>query len=95
MRKYHKLTVSGLENETQDSMRVSLDVPADVTDQFGFLPGQHLPMQIEVDGKPVRRTYSICSMPGEFPLQIGVRLQPGGVFPVTSATNCGAVTAST
>ena len=80
MRKYHPLTVSALHNETPDSVRVSLAVPDDVRDAFEFLPGQHLPMQINLDGKPVRRTYSICSVPGEHPLQIGVRVQPGGVF---------------
>ena len=80
MRKYHLLTVSDLAEETADSMRVGLTVPDDVRDEFDFLPGQHLPMQITVDGKPVRRTYSICTVPGEVPLQIGVRVQPGGVF---------------
>ena len=40
----------------------------------------HLPIQIEVDGKPVRRTYSICSSPGNGTLQLGIRIQPGGVF---------------
>jgi len=80
MRKYHLLTVTELQNETPDSVRVALRVPDDVTDEFEFLPGQHLPMQITLDGKPVRRTYSICSVPGEMPLEIGVRVQPGGLF---------------
>ena len=80
MRKYHPLTVASLDNETPDSVRVALSVPDAVRDEFAFLPGQHLPLQIQVDGKPVRRTYSICSVPGEMPLQIGVRIQPGGVF---------------
>jgi ring-1,2-phenylacetyl-CoA epoxidase subunit PaaE len=68
MRKFHSLTVSDKRNETADSVR------------FEFLPGQHLPIQIEVDGKPVRRTYSICSVPGKEALELGVRIQPGGCF---------------
>jgi ring-1,2-phenylacetyl-CoA epoxidase subunit PaaE len=48
--------------------------------EFEFLPGQHLPIQIEVDGKPVRRTYSICSVPGKEPLELGIRIQPDGCF---------------
>lgn len=80
MRKYHLLTVTELKNETPDSVRVSLAVPEEVRAEFEFLPGQHLPMQIHVDGKPVRRTYSICSVPGQMPLEIGVRVQPGGLF---------------
>jgi ring-1,2-phenylacetyl-CoA epoxidase subunit PaaE len=61
-------------------MRVALSVPDDVREAFRFLPGQHLPLQILLDGNPVRRTYSICSIPGELPLEIGVRVQPGGQF---------------
>lgn len=80
MRKYHQLTVTELQNETPDSMRVALSVPEDARDEFEFLPGQHLPMQISLDDKPVRRTYSICSVPGEMPLLLGVRVQPGGLF---------------
>jgi len=80
MRKYHQLTVTEVEQETPDSMRVALDVPEEERDAFRFLPGQHLPMQITLDDKPVRRTYSICSVPGEWPLRIGVREQPGGLF---------------
>jgi len=80
MRKYHQLTVTEVEQETPDSMRVALDVPAEERDVFRFLPGQHLPMQITLQDKPVRRTYSICSVPGEWPLRIGVRVQPGGKF---------------
>jgi ring-1,2-phenylacetyl-CoA epoxidase subunit PaaE len=39
-----------------------------------------LPIQAEIDGRRVRRTYSICSVPGTLPLEIGIRVQPGGVF---------------
>lgn len=80
MRKYHSLTVLKKYNETPDSVCLALDVPADVSKEFEFLPGQHLPLQISIDGKPVRRTYSICSVPGELPLRLGIRIQPGGVF---------------
>ena len=80
MRKYHSLTVVEKLNETPDSVHLGLEVPADIRDEFEFLPGQHLPLQIVVDGKPVRRTYSICSVPGEWPLRLGIRVQPGGTF---------------
>ena len=61
-------------------MRVALQVPEDLQQQYAFLPGQHLPIQITVNGRKVRRTYSICSVPGEQPLVLGVRVQPGGMF---------------
>ena len=61
-------------------MRIALGVPEEFADEYEFLPGQHLPFQVTVDGKKLRRTYSICSEQNERPLEIGVRIQPGGVF---------------
>jgi ring-1,2-phenylacetyl-CoA epoxidase subunit PaaE len=80
MRQYHPLTIERVERETADSVRVSLAVPEALREEFAFLPGQHLPVQATVDGKKLRRTYSICSAPGALPLEIGVRVQPGGLF---------------
>ncbi|MFQ5610045.1 MAG: 2Fe-2S iron-sulfur cluster-binding protein [Woeseiaceae bacterium] len=80
MRQFHKLKVQNKTHETRDSVRIALDVPERLRADFGFLPGQHLPIQIESDGKHLRRTYSVCSTPGDWPLVIGVRVQPGGVF---------------
>ena len=80
MRKYHTLTVASLDSETRDSLRVALNVPENLREVFVFKPGQHLPIQLSIDGKLVRRTYSICSVPGEMPLVFGIRVQPGGKF---------------
>ena len=80
MIKYHSLVVASKNNETRDSVRIAFDVPEDLREEFAFQAGQHLPIQIERDGRKLRRTYSICSMPGQWPLQIGVRVQPGGQF---------------
>jgi len=80
MKQFHPLKVAAKSNETRDSVRIALDVPENLRDEFAFMPGQHLPVQIERDGKSVRRTYSICSAEGCWPLEIGVRVQPGGQF---------------
>ncbi|MDX1403152.1 MAG: FAD-binding oxidoreductase [Woeseiaceae bacterium] len=87
MRKFHTLKVVDKQTETPDSVRLTLQVPDELKQEFDFLPGQHLPIQIEVDGKPVRRTYSICSSPGNGALQLGIRIQPGGVFSAYVANN--------
>jgi ring-1,2-phenylacetyl-CoA epoxidase subunit PaaE len=80
MKQFHSLVVADKHQETRDSVRLSLDVPLDLREVFAFQAGQHLPIQIERDGKKLRRTYSICSLRGDWPLQIGVRVQPGGQF---------------
>lgn len=87
MKQFHNLTVRSLRRETADSMRLSLDVPDDLVREFDFLPGQHLPVQLTVDGKKLRRTYSICSPPGRLPLELGIRIQPGGRFSEHVAAN--------
>jgi len=80
MREFHPLTIERIESETKDSVRIALSVPKEFKSEYGFLAGQHLPFQITVDGRKLRRTYSICSAQGELPLEIGVRVQPGGQF---------------
>jgi ring-1,2-phenylacetyl-CoA epoxidase subunit PaaE len=80
MKQFHPLVVTAKHQETRDSVRIALDVPEDLRAEYAFHAGQHLPVQIERDGKKIRRTYSICSEQGEWPLQIGVRIQSGGQF---------------
>ena len=78
MKQFHPLKVLSKTAESRDALRIALDVPENLRDEFAFLPGQHLPIQIERDGRKLRRTYSICSPEGCWPLEIGVRVQPGG-----------------
>jgi len=79
MKQFHPLKIADLKSETSDSVRVVFELPAALQSEYTFLPGQHLPLQVDVDGKKLRRTYSICSAIGA-PLEIGVRVQPGGRF---------------
>jgi ring-1,2-phenylacetyl-CoA epoxidase subunit PaaE len=80
MKQFHPLTIERIERETRDSVRIALSVPAKFEGDYEFLPGQHLPFEVMLDGKKIRRTYSICSGVDERPLEIGVRIQPGGAF---------------
>ena len=80
MKHFHSLTICAKAPEGSDAIRIALDVPEELREEYRFLPGQHLPIQFERDGKTLRRTYSICSPAGSWPLEIGVRVQPGGAF---------------
>jgi ring-1,2-phenylacetyl-CoA epoxidase subunit PaaE len=80
MKHFHSLTICAKSPEGSDAIRIALEVPEGLRGQFRFLPGQHLPIQFERNGKTLRRTYSICSPAGLWPLEIGVRVQPGGAF---------------
>lgn len=89
MKQFHSLAIANIKRETTDSIRIALGVPEEFTSEYDFLPGQHLPFRITVDGKKLRRTYSICSGQGEQPLEIGVRIQPGGQFSEFAANTLG------
>jgi ring-1,2-phenylacetyl-CoA epoxidase subunit PaaE len=90
MKQFHPLKIERIEFETTDSVRIALAVPAEFESDYEFLPGQHLPFEITVGGKKLRRTYSICSGVDERPLQIGIRVQPGGAFSEHAASQLSA-----
>lgn len=76
---FHSLEVCALVRDPGDARVVTLAVPAGLQETFAFVAGQHLTLRAWIDGQEVRRSYSICSAPGE-PLRVAVRRVPGGVF---------------
>lgn len=78
MLKYHPLTIAELRPEASDALCIGLAVPQELREAYRFLPGQHVGLRALLDGKEMRRTYSICSAIGEEQLRIGVRLQERG-----------------
>ncbi|MEU6462498.1 2Fe-2S iron-sulfur cluster-binding protein [Streptomyces sp. NPDC046976] len=86
MARFHPLQVAAVDRLTDDSVALTLTVPAELRAEYRHAPGQHLALRRRVDGAEVRRTYSICSPApapdGEGPgsLRVGVRLVEGGAF---------------
>ena len=76
---FYKLTVRELRAVADDALCISFDVPAEHAARFAYTPGQHLTLRQSEGGHDVRRSYSICSAPGEA-LSVAVRRVPGGVF---------------
>ena len=65
---FHPLAISDVEPLTDDSVAVTFDIPPELEDVFTFLPGQHVTVRAEIDGKDVRRSYSIsCGGTGRAP----------------------------
>lgn len=77
--KLHQLEVAEIRQLTDDAVSITVAVPARLSAEFEFVPGQYLTLQAQIDGEAVRRTYSICSAVGE-PLRVGVKHLPDGVF---------------
>lgn len=75
------LTVSSVEKLTSDTVKVTLDVPNDLATEFRFIPGQYVNLAIDINGKEERRSYSICSGPGE-PISFAVKTVKAGKISV-------------
>jgi ring-1,2-phenylacetyl-CoA epoxidase subunit PaaE len=76
---FHTLTVADVTPLCDDAVAVTFDVPADLTADYDFRPGQSLTLRRMVDGRDERRSYSICAPAGAKP-RIGVREVPDGMF---------------
>src|SRR5262245_25395007 len=83
---FHPLTVTAIDELTEDSVALTFAVDDELRETFSFSPGQHLTLRWADpdDGSEVRRSYSICSTPTELhrhgTVRVGVRQVAGGAF---------------
>jgi len=81
---FHALTVKRVSPEAAESAAITFGVPAELRDAFAFEPGQFLTLRATIEGKDVRRTYSISSPRSQYhrtgELEVGIRPVEGGVF---------------
>jgi len=76
---FHRLRVADMRADADDAVVVTFEVPPALAETFRFVPGQSLTLRRFDGGDELRRSYSICSAPGE-PLRVGVRRLAGGRF---------------
>jgi ring-1,2-phenylacetyl-CoA epoxidase subunit PaaE len=77
---FHPLRVRAVEPDTPEAVVVSFDVPAALRQTFGFTQGQYLTLRAEIEGRDLRRSYSICAGVDDDVLRVGVRRVKAGVF---------------
>lgn len=82
MSKFYKLSVKEIKRETKNSLSLAFDIPENLSDEFKFTPGQYINLQLELDGKNIRRAYSICSSLKSKELRIAIKEVEGGTFSV-------------
>ncbi len=78
--KFHPLRVADCRPETRDAIVVTFEVPAEQTERFRFVQGQHLVLRTQLEGEEVRRSYSICSAPQDGKLQVAIKRVHDGLF---------------
>lgn len=69
---FFELQVLSVEKLTNDTVKVTLDIPAELKKDFNFKPGQYLDFSVQINGKEIRRSYSICSGANE-PIAVAVK----------------------
>ncbi|ETH99809.1 1,2-phenylacetyl-CoA epoxidase subunit PaaE, partial [Bordetella pertussis] len=77
---FHMLKVASVARNTRDAVVVTFDLPPELAGDFRFRPGQYLTLRTRLDGEEVRRSYSICSAPGDGVLRVAIKKVDEGVF---------------
>jgi ring-1,2-phenylacetyl-CoA epoxidase subunit PaaE len=77
---FHPLKISEVRRETADSVSLVFEIPTELADTFKFIQGQNITVRATLDGKEVRRNYSICSSPFDNELRIAIKQVPAGKF---------------
>lgn len=78
--RFHELKIARIARETPDAVAVAFAIPPELRDAFAFRPGQYLTLALDIDGEEARRSYSICSAPGDETLSVGVKKVADGRF---------------
>lgn len=63
MSKFYKLKVLECRAETAEAKSIRLELPEEYREDFQYKPGQYLTIKLQLNGKEVRRSYSLCSSP--------------------------------
>lgn len=78
-RGFYSVKVKNKTPLTDVSVKVSFDIPAELVDEFKFVPGQYINFAVQLNGHDIRRSYSICSGTNE-DLAVGIKHQKEGAF---------------
>ena len=77
---FFSLQVQSAHHDPVGALIVTLEVPPDLLEEFRFVQGQHLTLRAMIDGREVRRSYSICSAAGDRDLCIAIKQAANGLF---------------
>lgn len=83
--RFHELEVAEVRPLTADAIEVTFDVPAELHDDYSYLPGQYVALRAKVGERELRRSYSICRPPavdgqGRGRISVAIKKDIGGRF---------------
>jgi ring-1,2-phenylacetyl-CoA epoxidase subunit PaaE len=87
MAKIAPLSVKKIIKETADAISLVFDIPEAHKANFKFKAGQYITINKILDGKKIKRAYSLCTAPYEDALQVVIKRIQGGNFSVYATEN--------
>ena len=75
---FTRLKIQEIKQETSDTVSISFEVPTELKSKFNYKSGQYITIKKDIGGEDVRRSYSLCSAPGEDDFRIGVKKVENG-----------------
>lgn len=80
MPSFKKLVIKEIKRETAAAVSILFNVPEELKPNYTFIAGQYVNIRLTLDGKEIRRAYSICSSPESGELRIAVKAVKNGAF---------------
>lgn len=80
MSQFTPLIIKEIVKETPSSVSLVFDIPTEKKEDFRFIAGQFLTLKATVNGKEIRRAYSISSEPNAPHIQVSVKRIANGEF---------------
>jgi ring-1,2-phenylacetyl-CoA epoxidase subunit PaaE len=77
---FHSLKIIDVKNETEDTISIAFEIPAELKDVYQYVAGQYLTLKTNINGEDVRRSYSLCSAPYENQWRVAIKKVENGVF---------------
>lgn len=84
MNKFYALKIKEVIRETPEAVSLSFEVPADLEEKFSYKAGQYVTIKTDLNGKEIRRAYSLCSAPGSGEYKVTVKEVKDGKFSVVA-----------
>ena len=77
---FYKLAIKEIKRETKNTVSIVFNIPQELKSAYQFIAGQYVTLKLTLDGKELRRAYSICSSPKSDEMRIAVKEVKNGTF---------------
>ena len=77
---FYKLAIKEIKRETKSAVSIVFNIPEELKAVYQFIAGQYVTLKLTLDGKEIRRAYSICSSQKSGEMRIAVKEVKSGTF---------------